>query len=79
MVAAVASFSLGGGLWALSIRPEDSSNGFWAGCLDYVSVTRHMSDFARGVIEGQAVLFYATMTCLFLFLTHRVVESRRWN
>ncbi len=81
MVAAVSSFCLGGGLWALSIRPgaDEAAGGFWARSLDYVSITRHMGDFAHGVIEGRAVVFYVTATCVFLFLTHRVVESRRWT
>jgi ABC-2 type transport system permease protein len=38
-----------------------------------------MNDFARGVVDTRAVIFYASLTLLFLFLTLRSVESRRWR
>jgi hypothetical protein len=38
-----------------------------------------MDDFARGVVDTRAVIFYASAMFLFLFLTLRVVESRRWK
>jgi ABC-2 type transport system permease protein len=38
-----------------------------------------MNDFARGVVDTRAVIFYASVTMLFLFLTLRLVESRRWK
>ena len=38
-----------------------------------------MDDFARGVVDTRAVIFYVSLTFLFLFLTLRVVESRRWK
>ena len=38
-----------------------------------------MHDFARGVVDTRAVIFYVSATFLFLFLTLRVVESRRWK
>jgi ABC-2 type transport system permease protein len=38
-----------------------------------------MHDFARGVIDSRAVVFHVSLTFLFLFVTLRVVESRRWR
>ena len=38
-----------------------------------------MHDFARGVIDTRPVVLYVTATLFFLFLTLRVVESRRWK
>jgi ABC-2 type transport system permease protein len=38
-----------------------------------------MHDFARGVVDTRAVVFYLTLTLFFLFLTLRIVESRRWK
>jgi len=34
---------------------------------------------ARGVVDTRTVVFYLSLTFLFLFLTLRVVESRRWK
>jgi hypothetical protein len=38
-----------------------------------------MEDFARGLVVGRHVVFYLTATWLLLFLTQRVVQSRRWK
>jgi ABC-2 type transport system permease protein len=38
-----------------------------------------MHDFARGVVDTRPVVLYLTFTWFFLFLTLRVVESRRWK
>lgn len=38
-----------------------------------------MHDFARGVIDSRAVVFHLSLTFLFLFLTLRIIESRRWR
>ena len=38
-----------------------------------------MHDFARGVVDTRAVVFYASLALFFLFLTLRAVESRRWR
>ncbi len=38
-----------------------------------------MHDFARGIVDTRPVLLYLSLTALFLFLTLRVVESRRWK
>jgi ABC-2 type transport system permease protein len=38
-----------------------------------------MRDFARGVVDTRALIFYTSFTLLFLFFTLRAVESRRWK
>jgi ABC-2 type transport system permease protein len=38
-----------------------------------------MHDFARGVVDTRPVLLYLSFTIFFLFLTLRMVESRRWK
>lgn len=41
------------------------------------SLVDQMHDFARGVLDTRHVVFHVSLTFLFLFLTLRVVESRR--
>ena len=45
----------------------------------YVSLSEHLGDFARGFVDTRHLIFYASLTFFFLFLTLRVVESRRWT
>ena len=80
IIAAVSSFCIGGGLWVMSVRPglEDSPHDRWAQVLDYVSMSKHMQDFSHGIVDARAVVFYLTATAMFLFFTHRVIETRRW-
>jgi ABC-2 type transport system permease protein len=47
--------------------------------LSYFSLFNQMEDFARGVVDTRTVIFYASITLVFMFLTLRVVESRRWK
>lgn len=47
--------------------------------LAYFNLFKQMEDFTRGVVDTRTVVFYVTLTFLFLFLTLRVVESRRWK
>ena len=81
IIAAMTSLLIGVGVWAGGLRPgnEGTSGDLLGRILDHLSVTRHMQDFARGVVDGRALVFHVGFTVLFLFLTHRVVEMRRWK
>ncbi len=45
----------------------------------YFNLFKQMDDFTRGVVDTRTVIFYVSLTFFFLFLTLRVVESRRWK
>lgn len=45
----------------------------------YFNLFKQMDDFTRGVVDTGTVIFYVSLTLFFLFLTLRVVESRRWK
>src|SRR5208282_510919 len=81
IVAAIISFAIGAALFLLSFLAEQLPvERTWAtqtlGC---VCVWRQMQEFARGVVDTRYIVFYLTSTLFFLFLTCRVVESRRWK
>lgn len=46
--------------------------------LQHVSVTSHFFDFVRGVLDLNHVVFFLSTTALFLFLTVKRLEARRW-
>ena len=81
IVAAMVSYALGLGLFLLSLRAMMASPpaGWATEFFRYISMTEHLEDFARGIIDTRALIFYLSLTGLFLFLTVRVVESRRWR
>ena len=81
MVAAMISFVLGVGLFSLGfLALALPANSDWqTQVIAYFDLFKHMHDFARGVVDTRAVIFYLSTTFVFLFLTLRVVESRRWK
>ena len=47
--------------------------------LHSVSIIEHLQGFQRGVVDTKDVVFYLSFTFFTLFVTSRVVESRRWR
>ena len=56
-----------------------SKMGWQAQFFSYIDLIEHMQDFARGVIDTRALVFFGSLTFFLLFLTLRVIESRRWK
>jgi len=81
IIAAMNSFVLGLGLFILSLRslvPAPSAD--WAAkVFSYISLGEHMEDFVGGFVDTRHIVFYLSLTFFFLFLTLKVVESRRWK
>lgn len=55
----------------------------WAGdatsFLTYLSVTKHLEEFAKGVLDTRDVVYYATFIAFGLFLSKQSLESYRWR
>ena len=47
--------------------------------LAYVSITQHLDDFVRGVLDTKHLVYYASFIGFGLFLTTRSVDSERWR
>lgn len=47
--------------------------------LGSLSIIGHLRDFQKGLIDSQHVIFYLSVIFMSLFLTQRVLESRRWR
>ena len=50
-----------------------------AGIVQYISVEFHLSNISRGVIDTRNIIYFGSVIGFFLFLTTRLVESRRWS
>ena len=82
MAAAMISFMLGVSLFSLGFLAAAlpaTAQPWQTQIISYFGLFEQMHDFARGVVDTRAVIFYVTATFVFLFLTLRVVESRRWK
>jgi len=81
MVAAMISLAFGMcqfalAWWASSLPSSNQWQSQLWSCMDMFA---QMNNFARGAVDTRALVFYLSTTFLFLFLTLRVVESRRWK
>lgn len=80
-MAAIISLGSGASLFLLGylanqLPAQESWQTRVLGCF---ALFEQMHDFARGVVDTRPVVLLASMTLFFLFLTLRVVESRRWK
>lgn len=78
MVAGAATFVCFLMLWIISWLSEGS--GPTAGAiLSYLSITEHLDDFAKGIIDTKHVIFYLSFISFGLFLTVRSLDTERWK
>ena len=47
--------------------------------IDWISILSRFSAFTNGILDYAAMLYYASIAFVFLFLTVRVYEKRRWG
>lgn len=47
--------------------------------IDWISILSRFSAFSNGIFDFAALLYYASLAFVFLFLTVRVYEKRRWG
>ena len=47
--------------------------------INFLSVSQKYSEFTTGILDYANVIFFLSMQALFLFLTVRVLDSKRWN
>ncbi|MDA8017387.1 MAG: ABC transporter permease [Thermoanaerobaculia bacterium] len=45
----------------------------------YADLLSHMEDFSKGIVDSRRLVYYLTTTALFLFLTVRAVEAKKWR
>lgn len=80
VTAAMISLVLSVGLFMLSFLAKSFPNSDWKSqAVSFFGLPDHMHDFVRGAVDTRPVVLYTSVTFLFLFLTLRVIESRRWK
>ncbi len=53
--------------------------GLASSILNGMSMNQRIADFSRGVIDTSSVVFFLSLTAVFIFLTIRSLETRRWR
>jgi len=56
-----------------------SASGIWKDVLNYVSFFQHFDDMTQGILDTTDIVYYFSFIFFGLFLTHSVIQSRRWR
>jgi ABC-2 type transport system permease protein len=81
VVAAVISLVFGTSLFLLAFLADQlpARNDWGTRVLECFALFQHLHYFSRGVIDTRPVVLYLSLTFFFLYLTLRIIESRRWK
>ncbi len=80
VIAAVATLALSLALLLVDLVNVLFVNFKWiAKATEFMSITSRYADFALGLIYYDNVFFFLSLQALFLFLTVRVLDKRRWH
>jgi ABC-2 type transport system permease protein len=78
LIAAVVGGAILLGLWFLNsfatLLPVAAAN-----AVGYFSPASYLPDFVTGIIDTRGIIYFISMTALFLFLAVRSLENSRWN
>jgi len=78
IVAAVVSGGILFALWfigtAAQLLPEALGD-----VIGFFSLSNYFPDFMRGIIDTRGIIYYLSITVLFLFLATRSLENSRWS
>jgi ABC-2 type transport system permease protein len=77
-VAGAATFAVFLLLWVID-WPADSMGPTGQAVLKYLSMTDHLDDFVKGVIDTKHIVYYLSVITFGLFLTVRSVDTERWR
>ena len=78
IVAGIGTFVAGLLFWIINWMSDNASPSV-AAVLNYLSITQHFDDFAKGVIATDHVIYYLSFIAFGLFLTAKSVDSERWR
>ncbi len=78
IIAASLSFGILFFFWLISYSVAFVSAGLGQ-VLTYLSINEHIASLAKGVLDTEDIIYYLCFIVLFLFLTLRSLESKRWR
>ncbi|MEX1099000.1 MAG: ABC transporter permease subunit [Bacteriovoracaceae bacterium] len=78
VVAALLSFVIIMGFWLISWVIQLSSDYFLVEILKQATMASHYESFVKGIVGSHSLVYYATFTGFWLYLTKKSLEARTW-
>ena len=79
LIAAILAFAMTFGIILLGLLESLVNDEALRSVFSYLNVLQQMEDFSKGIVDTRALVYYATMSLFFLFLTSRALEARKWR
>ena len=79
LVAAVLTFAIAGPLFAVGFLEFLFTGDAFGELFSYLSLPRHMEDFSRGIVDSRRLVYYVSVSALFLFLAARALAAKKWR
>ena len=79
IIAAIGSFAISIFLMIIDSATVYITNSFLVKVVTWISFNSRYSSFTQGLFSFTNVIFFLSVAAVFIFLTARMLESRRWN
>jgi len=78
IISAIVSFCVFLGIYFMSSLGSDLDSPVISSVLNWFSIFSRYSNFTLGIFSLADIVYYISVTVVFLFLTTRVIEKKRW-
>lgn len=79
IVAAIVTFAFLMFFFAIALVDGLVTSETWKNAIGYINLLSHMDEFGRGVVDSRRLIYYISTVALFLFLSTRALEARKWR
>ncbi|MCX7711735.1 MAG: ABC transporter permease [Clostridia bacterium] len=79
IIAAIVGFASILSLWIIDWVGGAFSNRIISDIVGWLSIMKRSEDFANGILKPASILYYISFSAVFIFLTIRVIDKRRWS
>jgi ABC-2 type transport system permease protein len=79
LVAAILTFALLIPLFTFGLLENLFSDPAARQVFAYLNLWQHMDEFGKGIVDTRRLVYYLSATVLFLFLSARALEARKWR
>ncbi len=79
LTAYIATFAVLLLLWLMDWITPNLNNMIIVQILEWLSILKRFNDFGMGILSLSPIVYYISFSAVFVFLTMRVMEKRRWS
>jgi|LSQX01.2.fsa_nt_gb ABC-2 type transport system permease protein len=79
IISAVASFGVLIMLWVIDWITTFIQSKMLINIIEWISIFARYEDFSMGILSLSPIVYYLSFSTIFIFLTIRVMEKRRWS